>query len=137
MDKLESWMRSKESHQQVELDTEAIFTGTVSRIRKRARRRQAGYAASSLVVVLALVSTIMWPFTSTDPDLLTGDLFFTDATMSWYDVNLDQDTQSYETEMYWSSLDYLVDVGNYYGDDEATVLDDEELDAFSAYLEEV
>jgi hypothetical protein len=43
----------------------------------------------------------------------------------------------YQESIYWSSLDYLVETGDYLFEDSDDLLSNEDLEALVAYLEEV
>lgn len=134
MDKLENWLHSHEEDSQ-ELDTDQLIAATHRKIKRRSRTRKAVYGLSSTSAMVILLLFLLQPG-AYDADSISGELFYSDATFSWYDSITEEDATAYEEELYYSTVDYLVDSGDYFDDDGFT-LEGEELEAFTRYLEEV
>ena len=137
MDKLEQWLIDEEqSRNEPQLDIEGLVRGTQGRIKKRAQRRKAAYAGSSMLAVV-LIAILAFSPTGGSEDMFSGELFIADNDGEWYSVVSEEMQTEYQESIYWSSLDYLVETGDYLFEDSDDLLSNEDSEALVAYLEEV
>ncbi len=120
-----------------QLDVDSVIRGVQTRIHKRAIRRKTLYS-TPIVILLVLMVFVSLPDESNDKIVPGGELLMAGWEDSWTESQNVDSEQIYEEYLYEQSVDYLTDEQYFsytYENDE--LLDDNDIEAFISYLEEV